>query len=90
MYADDNAFTVSTPYTTPSWSYRSVFGGLGGFPVLARPLTNGTPLTLSYASGGSTAFVRFGVPASGWARVTASSGDVIPTSPYSLIVVRTR
>ena len=49
-----------------------------------------TPLTLSYATGGGTAYARFGVPASAFAHMTALSGGVPPTSPYALIVVRTK
>ncbi|MBV9110106.1 MAG: Ig-like domain-containing protein [Gemmatimonadetes bacterium] len=91
MYADDNTtFTVAAAYRTPSWNYRSVYGGLGGFPLLARPLTNGSALTLAYSRGGGTAYTRFGVPAGGFATVTARSGGTIPTSPYGLIVVRTK
>jgi hypothetical protein len=90
MYADDNAaFTVASQYTTPSWNYRSVFGGLGGFPLLARPLTNNVGLTLSYASGG-TAFTRLGVAASTFATVTVTSGGNAPTAPVYLSIVRTK
>jgi hypothetical protein len=90
MYADDNAFSVAAAYQQPSWSFRSVYGGLGGFPLLARPLTDNVGLTLSYATGGGTAYTRFGVPTSGFATVTSLSGGVAPTSPYALIVVRTK
>lgn len=89
MYADDNSFAVATEYRTPSWNYRSVYGGLGGFPLGTRPLTDGVPLTLSYSRGGGTAYMRFGLPASGFATLTALSGG-IPSSPYALIVVRTK
>jgi hypothetical protein len=90
MYADDAVAGVSATYTQPSWNFRSVFGGLGGVPIGTRPLTNGVGLTLSYSRGGSAAYVRFGVPASGFAGVTALSGGTIPTSPYGLIVIRTK
>ncbi len=89
IYADD-AVAVATQYQHPSWNYRSVFGGLGGVPIGTRPLTNATPLTLSYSRGGGTAYARFGVPAGGFASLTALSGGVAPTSPYALIVVRTK
>jgi hypothetical protein len=89
-YADDNAFSVAAPYQTPSWNYRSVFGGLGGFPLLTRPLTSSTPLTLSYSFGGGTAYFRFGVTQGSFTTVTALSGGVAPTSPYTLRIVRTK
>ena len=90
MYADDNAFTVDAAYKQPSWNFRSVYGGLGGFPLLARQLANATPLTLSYSRGGGTAYTRFGVPASTFASVSALSGGSVPSSPYGVIVVRTK
>jgi hypothetical protein len=90
MYADDNAFSVATQYQQPSWNFRSVYGGLGGFPLGTRPLTNGVGLTLSYSSNGGTAYARFGVAASSFSTITALSGGVAPTSPYNLIVVRTK
>jgi hypothetical protein len=91
MYADDNSFSVASQYQNPSWSFRSVYGGLGGFPLGTRPLTNNTGLTLSYNFGGATAYARFGVPASSYATVTAfGAGNTVPTSPYQLIVVRTK
>jgi len=90
MYADDNAFSVATEYQTPSWHFRSVFGGLGGFPLLVRPLSDGVGLTLSYSSGGGTAFARFGIPTAAFAGVTALSGGTPPVSPYALIVTRTK
>jgi hypothetical protein len=90
MYADDAVAGVASQYTDPSWNYRSFYALIGGFPLQARPLTNNTGLTLSYSSGGGTAYTRFGVPTAGFATVTGLSGGVAPTSPYSLIVVRTK
>ena len=90
MYADDAVAGVSPQYQTTSWSYRSVYGGLGGYPLGTRPLTNGVALTLSYSRGGGTAYVRFSVPADAFASVTALSGGLPPSSPYALIVMRTK
>ncbi|HET7229642.1 MAG TPA: Ig-like domain-containing protein [Longimicrobium sp.] len=90
MYADDNSFTVAAAYKTPSWNYRSVYGGLGGFPLQLRALSNGTPLSLGYSRGGGTAYIRFGTAAGAFASVSALSGGAIPTSPYGLVVVRTK
>lgn len=90
LYADDNAFSVATKYQTPSWNYRSVYGGLGGFPLLARPLTNNVALPLSYKTGGGSAYARVGVPASSWAKVTLLSGSTPPPSTVRLSVLRTK
>jgi hypothetical protein len=92
IYADDNAFTVASQYQNPSWNFRSMYTILyGSYQVQARPLTNNVATSLTYAFGGSTAFFRFGVPASSFATVTGyGAGNTIPTSPYSLIVVRTK
>jgi hypothetical protein len=90
MYADDAVAGVASQYTQPSWNFRSVYGGLGGFPLGVRNLSNGVGLTLSYSRGGSTAYGRFGVPTGAFAGVTALSAGVPPTSPYALIVVRTK
>jgi hypothetical protein len=90
MYSDDAVTGIAAQYTNPSWNFRSVYGGLGGFALGTRLLTNGVGLTLSYSRGASTAYVRFGVPTGGFAAVTALSAGTPPTSPYALIVVRTK
>ena len=89
-YADDAVSGIATQYTQPSWNFRSVYGGLGGFPLGTRPLSNGVALTLSYSLGGGTAYQRFGVAANSFARVVATSGGVPPTGPVHLIVMRTK
>ncbi|HEX6038074.1 Ig-like domain-containing protein [Longimicrobium sp.] len=90
MYADDAVTGIGAAQQVTSWSFRSVFGGLGGFPLGTRTLSNGTGLTLAYSRGGGSAYARFGVPMGGFASVTALSGGVAPTSPYSMIVIRTK
>jgi hypothetical protein len=90
-YGDDAVAGIATQYTHPSWSYRSLYIALNGsYQLVPRLLDNGVGLTLSYSRGGGTAYARFGVPASGFAKVTALSGGVAPTSPYALIVMRTK
>jgi len=90
-YDDDAVAGVASQYTHPSWSFRSLYTALNGsYQLVPRPLTNGVGLTLSYSRGGGTAYARFGVPASGFAQVTALSGGVPPASPYALIVTRTK
>jgi Bacterial Ig-like domain (group 2) len=91
MYADDAVGGIAAEYQNPSWNYRSVFGGLNGsYQLVPRALSNGTPLTLSYSRGGGSAYARFGVAQGAFASVTALSGGTVPSSPYSMIVVRTK
>jgi hypothetical protein len=90
-YADDAVTGVATQYTHPSWSYRSLYTALNGsYQLVPRPLTDATPLTLSYSRGGGTAYARFGVSGGAFAAVTALSGGVPPATPYALIVTRTK
>jgi len=92
-YADDAVSGIAPQYTHPSWNFRGIYGALYSSyanVLVPRPLSNGVGLTLSYSRGGGTAYARFGVPAGGFAKVTALSGGVAPTSPYALIVVRTK
>lgn len=96
MYADDNAFAVTAPYRTPSWNYRSVFGGLGGFPLSQVSLTAGTPYTPTYLHrNGGIRWLRFGVAAGTpgvdpTATFEYSVGPAAPITPLRVAVVRTK
>jgi hypothetical protein len=91
MYADDAVAGIGPAQQVTSWNFRSLYIALNtSYQLVPRPLTNGVALTLSYSRSGGTAYTRFGVPMGGIAGVTALSGGVAPTSPYALIVVRTR
>jgi hypothetical protein len=91
MYADDAVSGIGVAQQVTSWNFRSLYIALNtSYQLVPRPLTNGVGLTLSYSRGGGTAYARFGVPMGGFAGVTALSGGVAPTSPYALIVVRTK
>ena len=90
MYTDD-AVTTPAEYTNPSWNYRSLYIALNTtYQLGTRPLSNGTGLTLSYSRDGGAAYVRFGVPAGGFAGVSALSGGIPPVTPYTLQVTRTK
>jgi hypothetical protein len=90
-YGDDAVAGVAAQYTHPSWNYRSIYIALNtSYQLVPRPLSNGVGLTLSYSRGGGTAYARFGVPAAGFATVTALSGGVPPASPYALSVMRSK
>jgi hypothetical protein len=62
-YTDDAVAGAAPEYTFPSWNYRSVFGGLGGYPLVVQPLTNNTAYTAGYGAGGGPRWLRFGIPA---------------------------
>lgn len=91
MYTDDSGVAgVATRYTQPSWNFRSLFTALNGnYQLVPRALTNGTSFTLTYARGGGTAYLRFGVPQGGFASVTANSGGGTP-APMRFSIVRTK
>jgi hypothetical protein len=91
MYADDAVAGIGPAQQVTSWNFRSIYTALNtAYQLVPRPLTNGVALTLSYSRGGGTAYARFGVPTGGFAGITALSAGLPPTSPYALIVVRTR
>jgi hypothetical protein len=91
IYADDAVAGIGAAQQITSWSFRSLYTALyTSYQLVPLSLSNGVALTLSYSRGGGTAYTRFGVPTGGFAAVTALSGGAVPTSPYSLIVVRTR
>ncbi|HEX5872491.1 MAG TPA: Ig-like domain-containing protein [Longimicrobium sp.] len=93
MYADDAVTGIGPAQQITSWNFRSMYNTLAagfGNALVKRDLNNGVGLTLSYSRGGGTAYTRFGVPTGGFAGITALSGGVPPTSPFQLIVVRTR
>jgi hypothetical protein len=91
MYADDAVAGIAPAQQVTSWNFRSLYIALNtAYQLVPRPLANGVGLTLSYSRGGGTAYARFGVPTGGFAALTALSGGLPPTSPYALIVVRTR
>jgi hypothetical protein len=89
-YADDSAVTGLSPeHTLPSWNYRSVYGGLGGFPLTVDNAANATPLTVNIGPGGGTRYVRVGVAAGQQATIaiTDNSGA---NPALSTAIIRTR
>jgi hypothetical protein len=90
MYADDFVPGLNAKHTISSWNFRSVYGGLGGFPLLTRPLTNGTPLTLSYSRGGGTAYTRFGIAANARGVFSVRTGSAVLPGTASAVLLRTK
>lgn len=90
-YADDFITGVAPSAKHPSWDFRSTvaFVNQGSFPLGTEPLDN-VSITSVSISDGSSAYLRFGVPAGmiGGGRITAR-GDPLPTG-FSLSILRTK
>lgn len=90
MYADDAVAGAGAEYQTTSWNFRSVYGGLGGFPLRVDVLSAGIPKSYTLAPGGATVYQRLGVPASTFGSVTTESGGAPPPATTVLRVMRTK
>jgi hypothetical protein len=92
MYLDDSGTGPAAAYTEPSWNFRSVYGGLSysgqpaGYPLATRNPANGVAESFTVSQGAGAGYVRMGVPASAFARLTATA----PSSALALMVMRTK
>lgn len=90
-YADDFITGVAPSVTHPSWDFRSTvaFVNQGNFPLGTQPLDN-VSITSVNIGDGSSAYLRFGVPAGmiGGGRITAR-GAPLPAG-FSLSILRTK
>ena len=101
LIADDfsvgTTAALSSNYIMPSWNFRSIFPGLrfsggtalGVYPIATRSLLSGSPQRVLLAGGTST-FVRFGIPAGRSAIFTVSSNGALPPSTLKYALVRLR
>jgi hypothetical protein len=101
LIADDFSPTttaaLSQSYLMPSWNFRSIYPGLrftggtalGVYPIATRSLLSGSPQRVLLA-GGTSSFVRFGIPAGRSAMVTVSSNGALPPSTLKYALVRLR
>ena len=101
LIADD--FSVATTaalpvsYITPSWNFRNIYPGLrfsggtplGVYPIATRSLLSGSPQRVLLA-GGTSSFVRFGIPAGRRIVITLSSNGTLPPSTLKYALVRLR
>ncbi len=98
LIADDYSIATTAAlesrYILPAWNFRSIFPGLrfgggaalGIYPINARSLASGAPQRISLA-GGTSSYVRFGVPSGRSALVSlASNGAALPTTMRHAIV----
>jgi len=88
-YTDDEATsgTLGTagPYARLSWNYRSVYSGLGGYPLATTTLDANTSVTHTYAPDGGGRHLKFVVPAGGVATLTLTAGRPDPSMGYRLV-----
>ncbi len=101
LIADDFSPTttaaLSQSYIMPSWNFRSIYPGLrfsggtalGVYPIATRSLLSGSPQRVLLA-GGTSSFVRFGIPAGRSAVVIVSSSGALPPSTLKYALVRLR
>ena len=101
LIADDfsvaTTAALSASYITPSWNFRSVYPGLrfggstplGVYPIATRSLLSGSPQRVQLA-GGTSSFVRFGIPAGRRVVITLSSNGALPPSTLKYALVRLR
>ncbi|WP_309670085.1 Ig-like domain-containing protein [Gemmatimonas sp.] len=101
LIADDfsvaTTAALSSSYIMPSWNFRSIYPGLrfsggtalGVYPIATRSLMSGSPQRVLLA-GGTSSFVRFGIPAGRSAIVTLSSNGALPPSTLRYALTRLR
>ena len=90
-YADDFIPGIQANYTHPSWNMRSVVEIVNeGMWLLATQELATTEITSVGISGGSAAYLRFGVKADavGGGRITSRGGPV--PSGFSISILRTK
>ncbi len=101
LIADDfNTATTAAldvRYVFPAWNFRSIYPGLrfgggaalGVYPINARSLQSGSPQRITLA-GGTSSYVRFGVPSGRSALLSlASNGAALPsTMRYAIVRLR--
>jgi hypothetical protein len=88
-YVDDNTTGADRRFVQPSFNFRSLLSGGGGFPLNVRQLSTTGTSTVTLASYG-VAFLRFSVPDDQDALLTVTSlGQSLPSS-VQLAIVRVR
>ena len=91
VYADDAVPGVPALFTQPSWNFRDIYGNqafAGRYPLATVQLSDGVTRNVDVRAA-SSAYLRFGVPAGGEARVRVALGGAAgdpPCTPLSLAV----
>ncbi|MFJ9314818.1 InlB B-repeat-containing protein [Pimelobacter simplex] len=91
-YTDDlveaGPLGTSGPFAMLSWSFRSLYGGLGGYPLATSALDADTSITRIYAPRGGSRHVLFRVAAGATATLTLTALTVNPEIGYRLVRLR--
>ena len=91
MAADDTALVVDDAYRTRSWNLRSIYGGLGGFPLETFPFTDGVTQSFTLGAGGAQRWHTFGTSAGGpAAQLQVDMGAAAPMTPLRIAIIRTQ
>ena len=90
LYADDAVAAAAPEYRLPSWNYRSIYVGLGGYPLAVDPLNDGVPLAFSLRPGGGARYARFGVAAGQAAGLSLTEGGSTPNANVMTSILRTK
>lgn len=97
MYGDDAGIGAAAVYTQPSWNFRQLYENLDYAPgpgcscayeLAVRNPSNGVADTFTLSNGGAAAYLRMGVPVSGFAGVTVTSGGSTPSATVRMTVIR--
>ncbi|MEQ1691707.1 MAG: Ig-like domain-containing protein [Gemmatimonas sp.] len=101
LIADDfsaaTTAALNTRYVFPAWNFRSIYPGLrfgggaplGVYPINARSLISGAPQRVTLA-GGTSSYIRFGVPSGRSTLVSLASNGVALPSTMRYAIVRLR
>ena len=101
MIADDystaTAAALAPAYQIPAWNLRSIYPGLrfgggaalGVYPIATRSVASGVPQRIALA-GGTSSFLRFGIPAGRSALFTLTTNGALPPATLRYAIVRLR
>ena len=92
LFTDNAGFTVTGPYTFPSWNFRSAMLGVPSsfsYSLLTRPLLPGANQTLTLR-GGASSYLRFRITAGAAALIAPPQGSAALATAVDLILVRTQ
>lgn len=87
VFTDDHGIAgLPSRYTSATWNYRSLYGGLGGFPLWHLDIAAEGSLNVSLTRGGSTAYLRLAIGAGATATLNFTHDAITGgEAPFTLI-----